>query len=125
MIREFRDFLVRGNLVELAVAFVIGLAFAELIGAFVASFITPLLALVLGEADLSGLTFTIDSATFTYGSFLTSLITFVTTAAAIFFFVVKPVNALTARVRPTEDEPIPDEERRHLELLATIRERRV
>jgi large conductance mechanosensitive channel len=125
MIKEFRDFLLRGNLVELAVAFVIGLAFAGLVASFVDSLILPIVAMIFGEPDFSDLDFTINDAVFRYGAFLTALITFVTTAAAIFFFVVKPMNAVMARVRPPEEEPIPDEERRHQELLAAIRESRL
>ncbi len=123
MIKEFRDFLMRGNLVELAVAFVIGLAFAALIGSFVDDLIMPIVAMIFGKPDFSGLTFTINDAVFRYGAFITALITFVTTAAAIFFFVVKPMNALMARMsKPTEEE-VTDEERRHQELLAALRSR--
>jgi large conductance mechanosensitive channel len=125
MIREFRDFLMRGNLVELAVALVMGLAFAALIASFVDDLMLPVVAMIIGEPDFSGLDFTINDAVFGYGAFITALITFVTTAAAVFFFVVKPMNALMARVRPPADEPIPDEERRHQELLAAIRESRL
>jgi large conductance mechanosensitive channel len=122
MIREFRDFLMRGNLVDLAVAFVMGVVFAGLVGSFVSSFVMPFIAMIIGEPDFSGLTFTINDAVFTYGAFITAAITFVTTAAAIFFFVVKPIDALKARTAPAEEEAVPDEERRHLELIAAIRE---
>jgi large conductance mechanosensitive channel len=119
MLKEFRDFLMRGNLVELAVAFVMGLAFAALIGSFISSFVMPFVSMIIGEPDFSSLTFTINDAVFTYGSFITVAITFVATAAAIFFFVVKPMDAITARMKP-EDEAISDEERRHRELLAAL-----
>ena len=122
MIKEFRDFLMRGNLVELAVAFVIGLAFAALINSFVNDLIMPIVAMIIGKPDFSGLTFTINDAVFRYGAFITAAITFISTAAAIFFFVVKPLNALTARGRKPEEEVVSDEERRHQELLAAIRE---
>ena len=123
MLKEFRDFLMRGNLVELAVAFVIGLAFAALVTSFVDDLIMPIVAMIFGKPDFSDLTFTINDAVFRYGAFLTALITFVTTAAAIFFFVVKPMNALMARMsKPTEEE-VTDEERRHQELLAALRAR--
>jgi large conductance mechanosensitive channel len=124
MIKEFRDFLLRGNLVELAVAFVIGLAFAALVSSFVDDLILPIVAMFIGEPDFSALDFTINDAVFRYGAFTTALITFVTTAAAVFFFVVKPMNAITTRVRSPQEEPVPDEERRHQELLAAIRELR-
>jgi len=122
MIKEFRDFLMRGNLVELAVAFVLGLAFAALINSFVNDLIMPIVAMIIGKPDFSGLTFTINDAVFRYGAFITAAITFISTAAAIFFFVVKPLNALTARGRKPEEEVVSDEERRHQELLAAIRE---
>ena len=124
MLKEFRDFLMRGNLVELAVAFVIGLAFAALINSFVNDLIMPIVAMIIGKPDFSGLTFTINDAVFRYGAFITAAITFVSTAAAIFFFVVKPLNALMARGRKPEEEVVSDEERRHQELLAAIRESR-
>ena len=123
MLKEFKDFLLRGNLVELAVAFVMGLAFAALIASFVGDLILPIVAMIFGEPDFSGLTFTINDAVFRYGAFITALITFVTTAAAIFFFVVKPVSAIMARMeKPAEDE-VTDEERRHQELLAALERR--
>jgi len=122
MIREFRDFLMRGNLVELAVAFVIGLAFAALVNSFVNDLIMPIVAMIIGKPDFSDLTFTINDAVFRYGAFITATITFVTTAAAIFFFVVKPMGAIIARMRKPEEEVVSDEERRHQELLAAIRE---
>jgi len=121
MIKEFRDFLMRGNLVELAVAFVMGLAFAALISSFVDDLIMPIVAMIIGKPDFSNLTFTINDAVFRYGAFLTALLTFVVTAAAIFFFVVKPMNALMARVRKPAEDEITDEERRHQELLAAIK----
>ena len=120
MIRDFRDFLMRGNLVDLAVAFVIGLAFAALITSFVNDLIMPIIAMLIGKPDFSGLTFTINDAVFRYGAFLTAAITFVSTAAAIFFFVVKPYEAVNARTRKPEEETISDEERRHQEILAAL-----
>jgi large conductance mechanosensitive channel len=121
MLKEFRDFLMRGNLVELAVAFVMGLAFAALITSFVNDLIMPIVAMIIGKPDFSDLTFTINDAVFRYGAFITASITFVSTAAAIFFFVVKPVDALTARRKgPEEEAVVSDEERRHQELLAAL-----
>jgi large conductance mechanosensitive channel len=125
MLKEFRDFLLRGNLIELAVALVIGLAFAALVSSFVDDLIMPIIAMLIGKPDFSGLTFTINDAVFRYGAFITALITFVTTAAAIFFFVVKPVLAITARMTTPAADEVTDEERRHQELLAAIREGRV
>ena len=122
MLTEFRDFLMRGNLVELAVAFVMGLAFAALVTAFVDGLIMPIVATIIGKPDFSDLTFTINDAVFRYGSVITAAITFVTTAAAVFFFVVKPVDAIKSRTTTTEEGAASDEERRHQELLAAIRE---
>jgi large conductance mechanosensitive channel len=121
MIKEFRDFLLRGNLVELAVAFVMGLAFAALIGSFVNDLIMPIVAMIIGRPDFSGLTFTINDAVFRYGAFVTAAIVFVTTAAAIFYFVVKPLDAVMARAKKPEEEAESDEDRRHRELLEAIR----
>ena len=120
MLKEFRDFLMRGNLVELAVALVMGLAFAALISSFVEDLIMPVIAMIIGKPDFSDLTFTINESVFRYGSFITAAITFVATAAAIFFFVVKPVNALMARMTKAEEEAVSDDERRHQELLAAL-----
>jgi large conductance mechanosensitive channel len=122
MIKEFRDFLMRGNLVELAVAFVMGLAFAALITSFVDNLVMPIVAMIIGKPDFSDLTFTINDAVFGYGAVITAAITFLATAAAILFLVVKPLNALMSRVQEPGEEAISDEERRHQELLAAIRE---
>ena len=121
MLREFKEFLFRGNIVELAVAFVIGVAFAALINSFVENLVMPVIAAIIGKPDFSDLTFTINDAVFRYGAFLTAVIQFVAIAAAVFFFVVKPVDAMLARRRrePVE-EGMPDEERRHQELLAAL-----
>jgi large conductance mechanosensitive channel len=120
MLREFRDFLLRGNIVELAVAFVIGVAFGALITSFVDNLLMPVVAMIIGKPGFRDLTFTINDAVFRYGSFLTDLIAFAAVAAAVFFFVVKPVNALMDRLRSPVEEGMPDEERRHQELLAAL-----
>ena len=123
MLMEFRDFLLRGNIVELAVAFVMGLAFAAVINSLVNDLIMPLIAMVIGKPDFSDLTFTINDARFRYGAFLTALIQFVSVAAAVFFLVVKPINSLMGRFRSPVEEGMPDEERRHQELLAALKAR--
>ena len=121
MLTEFRDFLFRGNIVELAVAFVIGLAFAAVVNSFVNNLLMPVIAMLIGKPDFSDLTFTINDAVFRYGAFITDVIQFVAIAAAVFFFVVKPVNAMIRRLRPEAiEEGMPDEERRHQELLAAL-----
>ena len=100
MLKEFRDFVLRGNVVELAIAVVIGAAFGALVAAFVASFITPLIAAIGGKPDFASLAFTINGSRFTYGSFFNALLSFLIIAAVIFFFVVRPLNALMARRKP-------------------------
>ena len=101
MLREFRAFVLRGNMVDLAVAVVIGTAFTAVVNALVADLITPLIAAVFGEPNFNRLSFTINGSQFLYGTFINALITFVLVAVVIFFLVVKPVNALMER-RKTE-----------------------
>jgi large conductance mechanosensitive channel len=101
LLAEFKKFIMRGNLVELAVAFVLGVVFAALVKAFIADLITPIIALIFGQPNFGALSFSINSSHFLYGDFINNLITFVTTAAAIFFFVVKPYDVLVSR-RPAE-----------------------
>jgi large conductance mechanosensitive channel len=120
MLQEFRNFLFRGNIVELAVAFVMGVAFAAVVNSLVDNLVMPVIAMIIGKPDFSDLTFTINDAVFRYGAFITAAITFVSTAAAIFFFVVKPVDALMARRRQPEEDVVSDDERRHQELLAAL-----
>jgi len=110
MFKEFRDFILRGNVVELAVAVVIGAAFGALVTAFVSSFITPLIALVGGQPDFGGLAFTIGGTAFPYGRFITALIAFLIIAAVVFFFVVRPLNALMERFASTKPVDRPTHE---------------
>jgi len=122
MLKEFRDILLRGNLIELAVAFVMGVAFAAVLNALVADLITPIIGAIVGKQDFSALTFTIHKSHFLYGAFITAVIQFVSIGAAVFFFVVKPVQMILARRtrRDAEQEAPSDEERRHQELLAAL-----
>jgi large conductance mechanosensitive channel len=108
MLKGFRDFILRGNVVDLAVAVVIGAAFGALVAAFVDDLITPIVAAIIGKPDFGDLHFTINGSVFKYGDFLNALITFLSIAAAVYFFVVQPVNALTARLKPGKpvDTPI-------------------
>jgi len=123
MLREFKDFLMKGNIVQLAVAFVMGVAFAAVVNSFVNDLIMPILAMIFGKPNFDDLTFTINEAVFRYGSFITAVITFVSIAAAVFFFVVKPMDAIRKRMTKEEEASISDEERRHQELLAALRAR--
>ncbi len=125
MLKEFRDFLLRGNLIVLAVAFVMGVAFAALVNSFVKNLVMPIIAAIVGKPNFNDLTFTIHNSVFTYGAFITDVITFLAIAAAVFFFIVKPVDMLAQRRKGDEagEEEISDEERRHQELLAALRTR--
>ena len=120
MLKEFRTFLMRGNIVDLAVAVVIGAAFGALVTSLVANLLTPIVAAVIGKPDFSDLTFTINDAVFRYGTFLNALIAFVSIAAAVFFFVVKPMNHLNDRLRRGEAEP--EEKSEDVVLLEEIRD---
>jgi large conductance mechanosensitive channel len=107
MLKEFRQFLLRGNLVDLAIAVVIGAAFGAVVTALVKDLVTPLIAAVGGQPDFSDLDFTINSSRFAYGDFLNAVISFVIIAAVVFFLVVKPINALMDRMQtspPVEEE---------------------
>lgn len=95
--RGFRDFITRGNLIELAVAFVIGVAFTAVVTALVADLITPLIAAIGGKPNFAGLTFTVNHSKFLYGSFFNALISFVIIAAVIYYLVVLPVGKVTSR----------------------------
>ncbi len=100
MLKEFRQFILRGNLVDLAVAVVIGTAFGAVVSALVADLVTPLLAAIGGKADFGNLSFSVNGSRFLYGHFINALLSFVTIAAVVFFLVIRPVNALLARLRP-------------------------
>jgi large conductance mechanosensitive channel len=121
MIKEFRDFVLRGNVVDLAVAVVIGAAFTAVVTGFVSSFITPLIAAIGGKPDFADLFFTINGARFTYGDFLNVLIALLIIAAIVFFLVVRPLNMLMARIRG-EEEPASDAPAEDIVLLTEIRD---
>jgi large conductance mechanosensitive channel len=97
--KDFKEFLLRGNLVDMAVGIVIGVAFAAVVTAFVADLITPLIAAIGGQPDFSNLTFKINGSRFLYGSFINALISFLIIAAVVFFLVIKPVNKLMDRFK--------------------------
>lgn len=104
--RGFREFLLRGNVVDLAIAVVIGVAFAAVVTAFVKDLITPLIAAIGGKPDFSALTFTINHSTFRYGDFINAVVAFVIIALVIYYFVVVPFGRLMARFKPAP-EPTP------------------
>jgi large conductance mechanosensitive channel len=121
IVRDFRDFLLTGNLITLATAFVMGTAFAALLTALVADLITPIIGMIFGKPDFSADTFTINSSHFFYGSFISAAITFISIGLAVFFFIVKPYQIVQARRSRGEEPAGPsDEERRHQELLAAL-----
>lgn len=106
MFKEFRDFILRGNVIDLAVGIVIGAAFGALVTSFVGNVLTPLLGL-LRVPNFSTLAFLVNDQPVPYGLFLNALISFVLVGAAIFFFVVKPMNAMTARLKKPEADTTP------------------
>ena len=97
MLQEFKQFLLRGNVVDLAVGVVVGAAFGTIVTALVTDLLTPLIAAIAKVPDFGGLLFTINGSQFMYGHFINALISFLMVAGAIFFFVVKPMNVLIAR----------------------------
>jgi len=107
MLKGFRQFLFRGNVIDLAVAVVIGGAFGAVVAALVKDLLTPLIAALVGKPDFSALTFEVNGSKFLYGDFINAVISFALIAAAVYFFVVVPVNALTARMHRGEAPPDP------------------
>ena len=103
----FKKFLLRGNLVDLAVAFVVGAAFAALVSGLVKDLVTPLIAAIGGQPDFGRLSFSLNGSRFAYGDFLNLLITFVVVSAVLYFLVVLPFGALLDRFKPAPDQPTP------------------
>jgi large conductance mechanosensitive channel protein len=102
LLRDFKQFLLRGNVVDLAVAVVVGTAFTAVVKSLVSDLLTPLIAAIFGKANFANLSFTINGSHFAYGDFINNVITFVSIATVVFFLVVAPVNALMSR-RAKED----------------------
>lgn len=105
--KGFRQFILRGNVVDLAVGVVMGAAFGTVVSALVKDFLTPLIAALVGKPDFSAIGFDINGTKFPIGDFINALISFLLIAAAVYFFVVLPVNALIARVKRGEAPPDP------------------
>jgi large conductance mechanosensitive channel len=122
MIREFREFILRGNVVDLAVAVVIGAAFTALVNSLVKDLITPLIAALGGQRDFSRLTFTINGSVFRYGDFFNAVVAFLIIAAVIFFLVVRPLNLLLARRNAEAVTPEPEAPAEDVRLLTDIRD---
>ncbi|HTW10122.1 MAG TPA: large conductance mechanosensitive channel protein MscL [Acidimicrobiales bacterium] len=108
MIKGFRDFILRGNVVDLAIAVVIGTAFTAVVKAFVADILTPIIAAIVGKPNFGELTFTINHSQFFYGDLINAAITFLSVAAAVYFFVVVPINKINER--RMRGKPVPPEE---------------
>ena len=124
MLKGFKEFIMRGNVVDLAVAIVIGTAFAAVVAALVKDIITPIIAAIVGKPDFSNLSFTINKSVFLYGDFLNAVIGFLLVGAAIYFFVVLPLNTLAERraLRLTSGEPDEDPKPEDILLLEQIRD---
>ena len=113
MIKGFRSFILRGNVVDLAVGIVIGAAFGAVVSALVKDLITPIIGAIGGKPDFSTLSFTINKSRFLYGDFINAIISFLLIAAAVYFFVVVPLNRLMAKYKPSAEEPTPTKECPH------------
>jgi large conductance mechanosensitive channel len=118
MLKEFRQFILRGNLVDLAVAVVVGAAFGAVVTALVSDLVTPLIAAAGGEPDFGRLSFTVNGSRFLYGHFLNALLSFLVVAAVVFFLVLKPVNALLDRMK--SNAPVDERQRTCPECLSSI-----
>jgi large conductance mechanosensitive channel len=99
MLSGFKQFILRGNVVDMAVGVVIGAAFAGVVGAFTKDLLTPFIAAIVGKPDFSAISFTINGSIFLLGDFINALVSFLLVAAAVYFFVVTPINALVSRMR--------------------------
>ncbi|MGB4800038.1 MAG: large conductance mechanosensitive channel protein MscL [Candidatus Saccharimonadales bacterium] len=109
MLKEFKKFILRGNVVDLAVAVVVGAAFGAVVTSLVENFVTPLIAAIGGLPNFGSLSFTINDSTFKYGLILNALISFLSIAAVVFFFVVHPLNKLLAHAKPSDEVEKPAE----------------
>jgi large conductance mechanosensitive channel len=121
VVREFKDFISRGNVLDLAVAVVIGVAFGAIVNAIVEGLITPLVGMIASE-DFSEMTFTINDSVFRYGLVINAVIQFLAISAAVFFLVVKPINVLNDRFRRGQEPMPPSPPTDEAILLAEIRD---
>jgi large conductance mechanosensitive channel len=121
VLKEFRNFILRGNAIDLAVAVVIGAAFGAVVNSLVQDIITPIISIIFGEPNFDALTLEINGAVIAYGSFLNTVFTLVTVGFAVFFLVVKPVNYMMER-RKAGEEPPPEAVPEDIVLLGEIRD---
>ena len=118
MVKEFKEFISRGNMMDLAVGFIIGAAFTAIVNSLVKDLINPLIGLFIGKIDLSNLKFTIGEATFKYGSFLNAVINFLIIALVV-FFLIKLVNKITPK-KEVEEDPAPTNEEIYLRQISDL-----
>ncbi|MCW2960786.1 MAG: mscL [Thermoleophilia bacterium] len=107
MLREFREFLARGNVIDLAVGLIAGIVFGAVVNSLVNDVLMQVIAAIVGKPDFSRLTFELSDTPIRYGAFLTALLNFVLTMGAVFFFIIKPINAVTERVLPPAADEAP------------------
>ena len=120
MLKEFKQFLLRGNVVDLAVGVVIGAAFGTIVTALVTDLLTPFISAIAKTPDFNGLVFTINGSVFKYGHFINSLLSFILVAFSVFFFVVKPMNLLISRSRSKKETPVDPTTKKCNECLSEI-----
>lgn len=113
MLGDFKKFILKGNVVDLAVAVVIGAAFGAIVTALVKDLVTPLIGAIGGQPDFSGLTFTINHSKFLYGDFINAIVSFLLIAGVVFFFVIQPLNKLTALANRNKTSEDPSEKKCH------------
>lgn len=122
MIQEFRDFITRGNLITLAVGFIMGIAFQAVVSSFVEDLVMPIVAIPFGQPDFSNLTWEINGSIIAWGSFVTAGVVFVLTALAVFLFIVKPYNSFEKARKADEEEAEAEPGPSEIELLTEIRD---
>lgn len=121
MVQEFRDFITRGNLITLAVGFIMGIAFQSVVSSFVEDVVMPIVAIPFGQPDFSALTWEINDSIIAWGSFVTAAVVFALTALAVFVFIVKPYNSFEES-RKAEEEAEEEAGPSEIELLTQIRD---
>jgi large conductance mechanosensitive channel len=119
MLKGFKDFLFRGNVIDLAVAVVIGGAFGKVVSAFVADLLTPLIAAIVGQPEFGGLTFVVNKSKFLYGDLINAVVAFLLVATVVYFAIVVPMKAITDRMKPKE-APAPPATKKCPECLSEI-----
>ncbi len=119
MFKDFKKFILRGNVVDLAVAVVVGAAFGAVVTTFVSGLITPFIAALGGQPNFSGLSFTVNGSKFMYGTFLNALLSFLIIASVVFFFIIMPLNKLMSHMKPSDEVDAPAE-RKCPECLSAI-----